>query len=462
VRAVRNSLAFITAFLLTLWAGSALAITGPSVNQTTCPSGYDKVTVSSQQAAKYPGPGGATGWFVNESTNAAAACSAGQPLYEAYRRPLSCVGGSAECQNFSGAIVSGVCKQSYQRRIKYANGNWSTWTNYGENTPLTYQNSTTSICVVQSTCNTAYVDTKLASIIPSGQEFEPQVCDPSSSCKANIDISTRVCVEGGNCGTLYKVVNEYCTVGSYVVGGNQAPAPENATAPAPEENCVSKPGLEYCIGQTGSQCGYVNDQYLCLSKTASDACQTLGDGSRVCGPAAKPPAAPDNGVSPATPATPDGTIERNTAAGAPVTYNFYNSTTVAAATRPPTTDGSMPDQGTDTNGDGFTSPEEAADGEQPCTGSACLVGPANGTPQTYAERTQLFINRLKAAPIVDAVASIGGSVPSGSCPTFSFQLFGGTLVLSPGCDILDQLITLLTVVSIAGWSLVGVRIVLEA
>lgn len=303
-------------------------------------------------------------------------------------------------------------------------------------------------------CNASYVGGKFATIVSLGTELPAETCDAASNCKGVIDWGSKTCID--NCGALYDVVDSPCSVGT---GPGELPAPPGTvTDPAPAETCVGPVAAEYCYSQEGSQCGYLNDQYLCLTNTRKDGCQSLPDGSKVCGPDAVPPAAPDNGVSPTVPATPDEQITRATDSGDTITYNYYTSGTVGASTHVPT---DTPSQNQDSSGDGYTSPEEAEGGIE-CPGGNCFPDGIGNEAIDLDSVTSQYWSRIQGAPLVTAISGLSASVPSGTCPEFSFTIYGTPMAISAGCEFMPDIAPILELAFLAGWCLLGVRIVISA
>jgi len=338
------------------------------------------------------------------------------------------------------------------------NGNYFTVQQYS----MTIESSNpTSSCTLDpgpSECNTAYVGTKLSSIVSVGTEFPASICDPASNCAGTIDWASQV-ETGGQRGVLYNIGGESCEVGS---GQGELPGvPGDATNPADAETCVGV-GTEYCMSQSGSNCGYLNNQWVCLNRTKENACQVLGDGSRVCGPSATPPAVPDNGTR-GQPAAPDATVTRQPAGGTSYTYNYFSAATVAGSSGAPTADGSNPGSSSGSTA-GYGQPgegEEEGEGG-PCTGSDCFSGGELEEQASFEDSTKSYYETLMAAPILAAVSGLSGSVPGGSCPSWSFQVFGQSMSISPGCEIANQVLGILQICFMAGWCLVGVKIVISA
>ena len=119
-------------------------------------------------------------------------------------------------------------------------------------------------------------------------------------------------------------------------------------------------------------------------------------------------------------------------------------------------------QNPDGNGDGFGD----------CTGDSCskdeegsfVLGPK--TPElekkdTYAETTQKFINRAKAAPLVSGLSGI--SMPSGgSCSIGSAQTWFGSIDFSSFCQLAPQVLAGLRYLFLAIWAWAAIRLFFTA
>jgi len=334
----------------------------------------------------------------------------------------------------------------------------------GASLPVTIQTTTNQTwCTDNITCQANQVGKKLASFTNVGAAVPLAVCDNAegfgSNCTALAVPGSTTC--GAVCGTLYKTISETCTVGV------EKPAPStDAVAPAPAEVCVTNGAAEYCIASTpdsdNSQCGYLNDKFICLNNTPKGGCQGISDGGLVCDAAANTaPPLPDNGTL-AVPAAADGQVKADTASANTINnYNYYSSTTVAGSAGAPQT-GQPQGIGNngDTNGDGYVSPEEE-EGGIPCDGGNCFSGALQETVDLDSVTSQYW-SRVENAPIIAAMSGLSASVPTGSCPTFPFTLWGTTFNISAGCEFMPDIAPILSLAFMAGWCLLGVRIVLSA
>jgi len=325
----------------------------------------------------------------------------------------------------------------------------------------TRKTATSYSCTVPPVeCSTAALGTKFYKSGATFAALPKTICDTSSLCVATRD-AVAVCM-GGECLGSYKVGSTTCAgTGDYASANAQGES--GASGAQDAEKCAG----EYCVSKEGGQCGYVNSEWVCLTSTPADGCQETGAGGRVCDSDAAVPPVPSTAGDRAVAATPDGTVSADiknaagTTTGEPI-YNYYDNTTVTGAANAgagaPTT-GTV--GGTDTNGDGYGG-DPPADETPPCSGPSCLSGPTMTDNPTFGDRTTLFYERASASPLVAAVSGLGDSLGAGVCPTATFTAFGTEFELSPGCDILDGLLATLQLVSLAGWALVAVRIVMGA
>lgn len=224
--------------------------------------------------------------------------------------------------------------------------------------------------------------------------------------------------------------------------------PSNATPQAlgngesDTDDCVAGDGNVAC--GTGTNCGEVNGDRVCLGAVPPDKCVGFDSGGVACGASAPTPPVPDNGT-PGTPAAPDATVSNGT-----TTVNYYSSTTVNSSGTPPTTSpphsgdpqgtvGGTSGGGTVINCDGPDCVEVDLEGECPegqtCDGALPDAGEF-GEVCTFQECAQGFMTRVSNAPLLAALASASTSFPAGSCPVVNITMYGETMSLSdPICDI---------------------------
>lgn len=205
-------------------------------------------------------------------------------------------------------------------------------------------------------------ETFTTSIMPSGTGGT--YCNAVSNCKMEVSSSVSV---GGS--TVYKVTHtsEACATGA-------EPAPGEDLKDG--ETCVGT-DPEFCMANSGNNCGYVNGALVCFPKVANDECSVASDGSRVCGTDAPTPPVPDNGTE-GTAAEPDSQLS-STVDDVTTTYDYYNSTTVSNSSRDPGTSGDNPyeddDEGDgedEEEGEGSASGGEGCDAEPECSGDTIM------------------------------------------------------------------------------------------
>jgi len=467
---VRNLLYFFLGFALMVLCASAMASTVEHYTPP-CNSGDTLKTTTSGQylgqgndsADLSPTNPSVRGFGTSSSAARIATCPALIPAFQTkYPASFACSDDDNVCQreNYSVSSNDGsTCVLQFTQVSSSGNSNVTKTI-----TITTSSTVGTQYCEHIVGCNTSYAGTKYYKQAASFAGLPHSVCDVGSNCSA-VRSGVAVCM-GGDCQGTYTVSTNNCSgtedtdhQGDSAAAGNQDP-----------EKCVG----EYCFSKEGGQCGYLNNKFVCLTKTPKQGCQTLADGSMVCDTAAPTPPTPSSAGNRATPATPTSTASanvQNTSTGATTgspTYNYYNSATVAAAASAGTGVPTDTNTNTDTNGDGFGDSgtgtgEGTGDSTPPCSGASCVQGPDTGdAPPSFGGRLQTFWTNVNAAPIVSAVADIADSVPAGTCPTRDVTLWGQSFTISPSCDILDDLIAVLYVVCLAGWALVSVRIVLSA
>jgi len=301
----------------------------------------------------------------------------------------------------------------------------------------------------------------------------------NNTCKDGCKVTARSINDfwlpsGTSPGDMYGVIRltetgDECTTEPATPEDTEEPPPTEPVNPAPEgENCVtSDAGVEYCDADSyGENCGYVNDNYVCLGKTDPDECWVNADGSRLCGESAPSPPVPDNGT-PGQKATPTDTVQSTGPGGTSNTYNYYNSTVVAGSSRPAGDSGANPNRPDSYNPSTEPTPTVGAGGE----GEGAEQGEAYDptTPElaeldSFGDLTQAFWDGLQAAPIVAAWTGIGASVPTASCPSYSLTVFGQTYSFTEFmCELWDeQIAPVLSLVFLFVWPFIGLRIVMSA
>lgn len=138
---------------------------------------------------------------------------------------------------------------------------------------------------------------------------------------------------------------------------------------ADNSDCMNVGGVGYVCADTGTNCGEVNGDRVCVSAIPPNGCVSYQSGGVACVSTAGAPPAPDNGT-PGTPAPPSVQVSQNS-----TTINYFTSTTVNNSSAPPTTG---PPQSGDPEGSGGGSGGSGGSGE--CVGGAeeCGTGTASG------------------------------------------------------------------------------------
>ena len=264
-------------------------------------------------------------------------------------------------------------------------------------------------------------------------------------------------------------------------------------------------GRTFCVPHPKKNCGYYNNEYVCVGSIPPDNCIQTASGKRFCASTAPTPPTPDNGT-PGVKATPADTIttvqsQAATPGSAPSTgqtittniTNVYDSGQVAGSSRGgPSETGTVatpPGGGTvgggkdDLTGSGDTptdTPSEDDGSGVPCNGVNCEFAPA---PLDYTFGTgegasvpalnlgtgvDLAMARIQTAPLIAAIGDVGASWPNaGSCPNATMNLsevgLGTHNLMGWGCDLWENNIAdVLYVLMTALWAVMGLRVILEA
>jgi len=169
-------------------------------------------------------------------------------------------------------------------------------------------------CVVPSVCDETITGNAYLRPISSA-DSQGNICHESSQCKMT---ATNVIELSSGAGLIeYTGTSDSCTT-----------EPEEPIDQANElTNCINSGSDTYCTEPTlaDQNCGYLNDQYLCLDAIPDGNCTFYGNGDMACDDSASTPPAPDNGTA-GVAATPDTTINLNGD-----TYNIFNNGTVAGS-----------------------------------------------------------------------------------------------------------------------------------
>lgn len=280
-------------------------------------------------------------------------------------------------------------------------------------------------------------------------------CHEATSCKIKMRQATQI---GGASVWTMEYTAEDCTPGA-------EEGPEDIDH-VDGESCTPVGDGEYCASPSGEgNCGYLNDKFVCLDSVPDKGCKYMSDGAGVCDAEAGTPPKPDSGT-PGTPATADDEIETETrdSAGNPPSggggcgagCDYYDPDTVAASERDPTDTGGSGGGGDNVGGVGEPDPDEEESEE--------LTPPELGQPDCeIGECAGAFYNRVAAAPIVASISGVGASIPGGTCPSYTLEMFGEEYSLSePMCEIWDTLSAILSALFLAIYAWVATRIVLSA
>lgn len=273
-----------------------------------------------------------------------------------------------------------------------------------------------------------------------------ETCNADSGCMATRQRAT--CLgdnpETSDCLVTYTLTGEACESSE---GQEEADFFEGAA-----EGCISGSAGEFCQSEltNGENCGYLNDQFICVGQTGNDNCNVMADGSRVCGTQAPMPPVPDNGT-PGTRATPDGQLVVQNGN----TYNFYSSTTVGGSSRDPGTTGENPYNGSAPGGSG----DGEGEGDDEFENPGSLTVPDMGEYEEPGAVLSGAWETMQEAPIVLALSVVGYSFPAGVCPTATISPFGEALEIDAHCEIVEGISGILAAVCIFGWAIVGYRIV---
>lgn len=285
-------------------------------------------------------------------------------------------------------------------------------------------------------------------------------CHALSGCKVEVSQTTSM----GSGATVYTWTHtdDPCDEGDEAAGGDEEPG----------ESCATSGSDEFCAQPNEENCGYFNDDFVCFNSIEEDGCSVFSDGGRVCGSDAPMPPVPDNGT-PGQPATPDQVVNVTTGSTTN-TFNYYNSSTVGGSSRDPGTSGDNPYDGDDDGsgeddgdgggeGDGGNGTDDDGCAEEDgCTGTLPAIGDTEC--ESFGACATAFYARVQGAPLIESVANVGDSFPSGSCPAVNITMFGETSSLSePMCDMwADTVAPIISVIMLVLFAWVATRVVLSA
>ena len=272
----------------------------------------------------------------------------------------------------------------------------------------------------------------------NGERFikQGQGAAPATMCQSGcsfVQSAPRVSYDGGYIG--FYAVTGACS-------GPDDPAEDGL-------NCVSNGASSYCLdpGAT-TNCGTVNGEYICLDTVPPGSCILLANGDAVC-------------ASGATTETPDLELDIDDGQGGTETIGVHNGGVSGDGSG-----GAVP--GTDdTDGDGVPG-GSGGSGDGSCEGSVCDGDlPAdNEAVDDFSTLFTSFWSRVEAAPIVQAVDGLAGSMPAGSCEAVSsdpIAFFGNTtLQIDTHCTLWPELVPIINGVMLAAWALLGGIILFRA
>lgn len=225
--------------------------------------------------------------------------------------------------------------------------------------------------------------------------------------------------------------------------------------PSTGAKCTVDPnnGTSLCV-EENSNCGTFNGERVCASEAPSTGqCKKLVSGGYLCVQGASTPPAPDNGEE-GQPAQPDGQLKKpGTGNSSGNTYNYYNSSTVNNSTGegPGGTTG-----GTTGGGDG----EDDEGG---------FGSPGEGWPEldevpTFSETNETFLEGLQGTSLGQAMLAAAEGVPDGtiSCVPPSFEYQNEVYTFDAMCELWTGHASFLRSFFILGWALVAVVVFMRA
>lgn len=169
-------------------------------------------------------------------------------------------------------------------------------------------------CITPATCDDSITGTAFLRPVFSGGNTG-DICHESSQCKMSAGSVT-----GLAAGDLVEYIGTNESCGAEPV--------EQVGAEAEQAACITSGGDTWCTEPdlADQNCGYYNEDYLCLGDIPDGGCTFFGNGDMACSSNATSPPAPDDGITPGNVATPDGTINNNGAI-----TNIFEGATVGAS-----------------------------------------------------------------------------------------------------------------------------------
>jgi hypothetical protein len=200
------------------------------------------------------------------------------------------------------------------------------------------------------------------------------LCDTSTNCNA-VPVDEPFCHGDTQSGT------QTCTL-EVIHTADACTLPESADLDNNSDGpkCASVGGNQLCKDPSdpnqGFNCGFYNDNYVCLGLIPDGDCIFLADGGMACGSNSGSPPAPDDGVTVGVPAPADDSLSDGSS-----TTNIYNSGTVANSS------------GVPTGGDGNTDPSgNPVDNDQD-SGTGTYSGDCSTPPVCSGDAIQCAILR---------------------------------------------------------------------
>jgi hypothetical protein len=275
-------------------------------------------------------------------------------------------------------------------------------------------------------------------------------------------------VTSGACSSTSGVV-ESSSTGS-PCGQSQATSSSPVDSTNPNSSQCDSSGTVCADTSSGKSCGTFNGDEVCVGTVRTGTCVSYASGGVACAASTAPPV-PNNGT-PGTPATAAMQVSANGQ-----TVNYYTSTQISTSTTTTTTGNPVQSQPTGTQGLGggtggsVTVSGSVAVSADPAKGDCGAAGvncagdattPTLPSADTIATTTTNYVGALSSVPIVAAVSGISASIPTGTCPTGSFSVYGSTYTIDAQCSLWASVSAIVQLVMLAVWALAGVRILMSA
>lgn len=453
--------------LLLLW--SVMLMTNPAQAALSCTAG------------KVPG------WKVTAIANPTPswnACTIGQE----FATPQEAGGECPKPEFISGGVAGGYQDIRTKGGVTYAPNGPTAWTITTQypgirripNQPDASIQTISRIFYVGEQCITPVEDPEEdcsekegQPVILSGTGYTGNMCDPRNSCQVSFTPGDAIKkVYPSTSGTGGWVGQTGTFTGQQCGGDPEADDTEVPEGMDDEGPCGTIDGVKVCAGEEGPNCGTVNGQPFCAGSGPDDGeCVTTPGGQMVCiqpgsgidEDVATPPG-PNNGATGES-ASPNASIQNGS-----TTAHYYNSSTVSNSTH---------DEGFDGDGVCEAGEQETADCEEQPSGECeddpgtpaneCGTGRGKGsvkgkggTAKTYRESAESFMNKVKGSAIGQSLSGIGQGMPAGECPPIEMDLpLLGYLGTTAHCELAQELYAL-SILFIALYALLGVRIVMSA